>query len=411
MISFRNPQSEIRTRWGLLRLDRLCQTPPVIPPRIGINAHLLSTSPDYRAAGTSRYLRSLLGELRRMDPPEEVWAYLSAAHISEDLLPSGRFVLRPTRWPTWRPSARILWEQSVWPLALRRDRIAVAHGAAHALPVAWSGPSVVTVHDLAFILEPGTFSLRNRAYLAWMVPLAVRRATYVIAVSEATRRDVVRLLGAPADKVVRIHEGVDARYRPYDADTIQAFRLAHGFSGPFILFLGTIEPRKNVERLVDAYLELRRRGCTQWPLVLAGSVRPGSERIRQRVVAAGLDDVVHFVGFVPEKEMPLWYNSAGLFVFPSLYEGFGLPALEALACGTPVVASNRSSIPEVVEEAGVLVDPTDVTSIADGMQRVLEASGLRQRLRAVGPGQAQKFTWHSAATQTLDVYRAALDQP
>lgn len=379
--------------------------------RIGINAHLLSTSSTYRAAGTNQYVAALLGALRGIEPPEEIWAYLSAVHIPVDLQPSERFVLRRSRWPTWRPAVRVLWEQSVWPALLRRDGIDVAHGVANVLPIAWSGPSVVTIHDLSFLLEPGTFPRSNRAYLAWMVALATRRADRIIAVSESTRRDVIRLLGAPPEKVERVYEAADARYQPRQENELAAFRQAHRLEAPFILFLGTVEPRKNVVRLIDAYAELRRRGCTNWPLVIAGGVRPGNEGVRGHAIAAGLGDVVRFVGFIPEMEKPLWYNCACLFVYPSLYEGFGIPVLEALACGTPVVASDRSSIPEVVGEAGVLVDPTEVLSIAEGMQRVLEDSRLRERLRSAGPPQASKFNWRRAAEETLGVYRAAVDRP
>lgn len=380
---------------------------PVV--RYGINAHLVSTARSYRAAGTSRYLTSLLREFAETPRDEEIWAYLNDENVPAGFRSREGFVLARSRWPTYRPAARILWEQGAWPFLLRKDRMALAHGPAQVLPLAWMGPSVVTIHDLAFMIDSSTFRMRSPTYLRAMVTLAVRRATRIITVSEWTRKDVIRLLGADPERVVSVHNGVDPDYRVIDdRRAIEAFRRGHGLDGPFILYLGTIEPRKNLIRLIDAYVEIRRRGHTEWPLVLAGGMGPLHGPIREHAAATGLSERdLRFAGFVPAEEMPLWYNSAGLFVYPSQYEGFGLPALEALSCGTPVVTSNRSSLPEVVGDAGVLVDPLSVTAIADGMQRVIEDHTLRERLVQNGLVQARRFSWRTAAEQTLNVYRAA----
>ncbi|MBI4214159.1 MAG: glycosyltransferase family 4 protein [Chloroflexi bacterium] len=380
--------------------------------RFGINAHLVSTAQSYRAAGTSRYLTHLLAEFSAAPCDEEVWAYLSDRHVPHGLVPNEHLVLARSRWPTYRPAVRLLWEQAAWPVLLRKDRIALAHGPAQVLPLAWSGPSVVTVHDLAFMVDSTTFRRRSPTYLRVMVALAAKRASRIIAVSEWTRKDVIRLLGVRPEKVVCVYEGADSRHRPIeDLNALEAFRQDHGLSRPFILYLGTIEPRKNLIRLIDAYVELRRRGCIEFPLVLAGGMGPLHEPIRAHAAATGLGpEDLRFVGFVPEEEKPLWYNSASLFVYPSQYEGFGLPALEALSCGTPVLTSNRSSLPEVIGEAGMLVDPLDVAAIADGIQRLLEDQRLRERLGAAGLAQAKRFSWQAAARQTLDVYRSAAGQ-
>jgi glycosyltransferase involved in cell wall biosynthesis len=239
-----------------------------------------------------------------------------------------------------------------------------------------------------------------------MAAFAAARADRIIAISEATRQDIIRHLRVPADRVERIYCGVESRFQPVENGQLRDFREQRGLERGFILYLATIEPRKNLIRLIDAYAELRRRGATDRPLVLAGGPGWGVESIVRHVHEAGVEDSVRFVGFVPEPEMPLWYNAADLFVYPSEYEGFGLPALEALACGTPVVASNRSSLPEVVGDAGVLVDPTDTGAMADAMQRVLEDERLQSRLSAAGPEQARPFTWRRMAEETLAVYRA-----
>jgi glycosyltransferase involved in cell wall biosynthesis len=242
-----------------------------------------------------------------------------------------------------------------------------------------------------------------------MARSAARRADRIIAISESTRQDVIRFFRAAPERVRAIHLGVDSRFTPRrDRAELAAFRAARGLPDEFILYLGTIEPRKNLVRLIDAYAELRRRGAAHVPLVLAGGPGWHDEPIFERAAQAGLGDALRFAGFVPDEELPLWYNAAALFVYPSEYEGFGLPPLEALACGTPVVASNRSSLPEVMGEAAVLVDPSRSSAIADGIQQVLEDDALRARLASAGPEQARLFTWDSMANKTLSVYRMVM---
>jgi glycosyltransferase involved in cell wall biosynthesis len=375
--------------------------------RIGINAQKLSTSESYHAAGSSRYVYSLLRELRTLDPAEPIVAYLGDVDPPDDLAPTDRFRTRRAGWPTHRPSVRIAWEQLVLPRRLHHDAITLLHGSVNALPLAWRGPSVVTILDLTFMLLPEAFNRANRLYLRWMAAFAAARADRIITISEATRQDVINHLRVPAERVERIYCGVESRFRPLDdGRALRELRDRWGLGDGFILYLATIEPRKNLIRLIDAYAELRRRGATKLPLVLAGGPGWGVDMIVRRVHETGMEQSVRFVGFVPEPEMPLWYNAADLFVYPSEYEGFGLPPLEALACGTPVVASNRSSLPEVVGEAGILVDPTDTVAMADAMQRVLEDERLQSRLSTAGPTRARPFTWRRMAEETLGVYRA-----
>jgi glycosyltransferase involved in cell wall biosynthesis len=378
-------------------------------PRIGVNAQLLALGASYHSAGSSRYLYSLLRELRALDAPEEVLAYLRPAHLPPDLQPTERFRPRYSHWPTERAAARIVWEQLAFPGQLRDDGVDLLHGGINALPLGWRGRSVVTILDLSFIAMPWAFKPGNRVYLRVMTQLAARRARSIIAISESTRRDVIRWLRAPAEHVHAIHCGVEERFAPVqDQSQVEAFRQAHDLPEQFILYLGTIEPRKNLLRLLEAYASLRRRGATTWPLVLAGGRGWGYEPVFERAAREDLRDTVRFAGFVTEDEKPLWYNAATLFVYPSEYEGFGLPPLEALACGTPVVTSDRSSIPEVTGEAAMLVDPTQPNAIADGMQRVIDDESLRQRLSSAGPAQARPFTWRRMAEATLAVYREAM---
>lgn len=376
------------------------------PSRIAINAQKVSTSQSYHAAGSSRYVFNLLRELRDQAPPEEFVAYLSDTLLPGELAERERFLVRQTNWPTHIPAVRIAWEQIVLPHQLKRDRVTLFHGAINALPVAWTGPSVVTILDLTFLLMPHAFNRRNRAYLHWMVRHTARRADQIITISDATRHDVVHLLGAEPQRVTRVHCGVDERFKPMRGTAVlDAFRRKRGLPDRFILYLGTIEPRKNLIRLIDAYLDLRRDGRIDLPLILAGGSGWRNDDISKRIADAGPQSGVFRVGYVPEEDLALWYNAADLFVYVSEYEGFGLPPLEALACGTPVVASNCSSIPEVVGNAAMLVDPTDVDSIADGMRQVLDDRVLHAHLSAAGPERASSFTWKRMAEETLAIYR------
>jgi glycosyltransferase involved in cell wall biosynthesis len=387
--------------------------PPAGDVRIAINAQKLSTRQSFHAAGSSRYVFNLLKELRLLGAPEHILAYLANdVDLPAELRPTDRFRVRVAGVPTVHPAVRVAWEQLAFSRALRHDGVTLLHGPINALPLSWTGRSVVTILDLTFLLLPAAIRRASRTYLRWMVRFAARHASRVITISESTRRDVIRLLGVPPERVTRVYCGVDERFHPID-DTrrIEEFRSSLGLPNEFILYLGTIEPRKNLIRLIDAYAELRRRRATSLPLILAGGRGWGDHEIVRRAEETGLGDQIRFAGFVPEEQIPLWYNAATVFTYPSEYEGFGLPPLEALACGVPVVASNSSSLPEVLGDAAVLVDPASVGAIADGIQRALDDDALRSTLVTRGLDRAGTFSWRRMAEETLSVYRSVLAQP
>jgi glycosyltransferase involved in cell wall biosynthesis len=266
---------------------------------------------------------------------------------------------------------------------------------------------VITVHDLSFLFFPQNFRAMNRIYLKTLTRLSVRRARRIIAVSESTRRDLVHQYGLPPAKVDVVYNGVDAAFRPLPTTEVAAFRRRAGLPDRFLLFVGTLEPRKNVARLIEAYARLPEG---RPPLLLVGGKGWLYDEIFARVEELNLTHEVRHVGYVPATELPLWFNAAELFVYPSLYEGFGLPALEAMACGTAVVASSASSLPEVVGEAGRLADPFDTEALSSAMSQVLTHQEQREELREAGLKQAQAFTWPKAARQTVGTYRQALGQ-
>ena len=367
---------------------------------VGVNAHLLSLAESYRSAGINWYIHNLLRHLPEASPEIAYTIFLSDRHYSG--VPG--LQLRRSRLPTHRPAVRILWEQVLQPWAANRAGVDLLHGPAFVGPLASACPFVITVHDLSFLFYPQGFRPLNRIYLQFLTRLSARRARRVIAVSHSTKRDLVQHYGLLPDKVDVIHNGVDASFRSLPVDQVAAFRARAGLPDRFVLFVGTLEPRKNVARLIEAYARLPKE---RPPLMLVGGKGWLYDDIFARVEALNLSDEVHFVGYVPAEDLPCWYNAAELFVYPSLYEGFGLPPLEAMACGTAVITSTASSLPEVVGEAGLLVDPVEPAALAMAMEQVLSDRELRETVRAAGQVRAQSFSWEKTARCTVDSYRRA----
>jgi len=371
--------------------------------RIGLNAHLLSQGDSYRSAGINGYIWQLLHHLPAASSDLRYTAYLREAFSPPDGI-----VLQRSKWDTRHPWRRILWEQARLPLLARSH--ALVHGLAYAVPLAAPCPTVVTIHDLSFMRFPDAFRPANRIYLSWMTRKAARRSARIVAVSESTRRDVIRFCDVPADRVVAIPNGVTAEFCPADSSEVRAFRERKGLPERFMLFLGTLEPRKNLVRLLEAYDIWRRRKRSDVKLVVAGAKGWFYDQIFSRCVELGLQDHVLFPGFIPPADLPWWYRAAELFVYPSLFEGFGLPVLEAMACGTPTITSDVSSLPEVAGDAALLVDPTDTQALAAAFERVLDDPIVARDLGQAGIVQAGLFSWARTALATVAVYRAVLGE-
>jgi glycosyltransferase involved in cell wall biosynthesis len=261
---------------------------------------------------------------------------------------------------------------------------------------------------LSFLRYPEAFRPWNRCYLSRFTALSARRARRVIAISESTKRDVVDLLGVPADRVDVVYCGTDESFHPLPAAAVDHFRRERALPERFILFLGTLEPRKNVQALVRAYGRWHAAEPGIPKLVVGGGKGWYYDQIFTEVEALGLAGEVIFPGYIGQEELPLWYNAADLFVYPSRFEGFGLPVLEAMACGTPVVTSSVSSLPEVAGDAALLVPPDDEAQLIDAMRRALGDKALRQEMRAKGQTHAATFTWERTARQTVAAYERAL---
>jgi glycosyltransferase involved in cell wall biosynthesis len=271
-------------------------------------------------------------------------------------------------------------------------------------------PSVITIHDLGFRHFPEAHTPRQRWYLEAGTRWSAHAATSIICVSEATARDLQHAYGTPTEKIHVIHEAAASRPQTLGKENVAAVRAALGLRRPFALFLGTIQPRKNLQRLMEAYAALASQHDLQWDLVLAGNLGWLSESLLALPNALGLADRIHFTGYISEDERVALLQAADFFCFPSLYEGFGLPVLEAQQMGVPVMTSNNSSLPEVAGDAALLVDPNDIEAMAAAMLRLSQDESLRQELIAAGFENVRRFSWDKAAAETLAVLEAAAAQ-
>ncbi|HUT61565.1 MAG TPA: glycosyltransferase family 1 protein [Phycisphaerae bacterium] len=267
--------------------------------------------------------------------------------------------------------------------------------------------TVVTVHDVFAWSIPGHSTRADTLIYRHWLPRVLPRVDAVITVSQASKADIVRHLGVPADKVHVTYEGVGHSYTRASVEQVSKVRAEYGLPDGYLLFVGSVEERKNLSRLLQACAQLWATGERR-PLVVVGARRWKYSQILQTVQDLDLESRVHFPGHVPEADLPALYSGADLFIFPSLYEGFGLPPLEAMACGTPVVCSNAASLPEVVGDAAITVDPYDVEALADAMHRVLSDPDLAHDLRRRGLERAAGFTWEQTARKTVEVYREVL---
>lgn len=376
------------------------------PIRIGLNAHLLSRSQSYRGAGISWYIYNLLTYLAQVSP--DFFHYY--AFLGDRVFQTSKMTLQFSRLPTQYPVARILWEQFIQPVALRRAGVDLLHALAFVAPIMAAPPFVVTLYDLSFLRYPEAFRPFNRWYLTHFTTHSVKHARAVIAISESTRQDVINFLGVSPERVHTIYCGVDQNFRPLPAADIEAFKTKHHLPNQFILFLGTLEPRKNVDGLIRAYAQWRTCDPKAPPLVIAGGKGWYYQTIFEGVERLNLTDAIRFPGYIPPNELPLWYNAATLFVYPSHFEGFGLPVLEAMACGTPVITSTVSSLPEVAGRDGTacLVDPTDSEALAETMAGLMGDPAWQALLSERGRLRAARFRWDKTAEETVAVYKKVL---
>lgn len=352
--------------------------------------------------GIGTYTQNLLRHLARLDGETE---YVLLCHerdlgVGGQLGPNFRTVLEPSANYSIREQFHVPW-------VLRRERPDVFHSPHYVLPPAVRCRSVVTIHDCIHLMFPQYLPSRAAyVYAKASMWSAARRSSRILTVSEASKRDLLRFFDVPPDKIVVVYNAIDDRFSatPVEEDVARV-RERYQLDHEFVLYVGNVKPHKNLVRLIEAFDRLRRRGFDDLKLLIIGDEISKLPALRRAVHQYKLHKHVRFLGFLPADTLAVLYRLAAVFVFPSLYEGFGLPPLEAMASGTPVVTSNVSSLPEVVGDAAMLIDPYDVESIVDGIRRVLSEPALANELRARGIQRAREFSWERSVARTKELYQ------
>ncbi len=364
--------------------------------RIGIDARLMFHQP----AGISRYTGHLLHAMAKLNKTDEFIIFQHRKHRLP-LITQANF-----RRSTLYTPVHHRFEQFLLPVELARFSLDLLHSTDFIPPLYSTTPAVITVHDLAFLHWPHFLTTDSAAYYG-QIDRAVKHARHIIVPSESTQKDLTRLLGVPEDKISVIYEAADPSFQPLPlAATRREVMQQYNIPEAYILIVGTIEPRKNVNGLLHAFHHLRTKyNLTDVGLVIAGSHGWLYEEIMETVSKLGLQKSTYFLGRVPDENLRKLYVGARCLIHPAHYEGFGLPPLEAMACGTPTIVSNISSLPEVVGDAALLVDPNNPEEIAVALQRLLTNPELHAELRAKGLQRAHCFSWEMAAQSTLEVYR------
>ncbi len=362
--------------------------------RIGIDIHSIGS----HKGGNETYYRELIKELVKIRSEHDFLLYYSSSEVAKYVNASDQFNLKHIF-----PSHRALRIPFSMPRRAYLDNLDLFH-AQFIVPPFLKCKSVTTIPDIAFEHYPQFFSAYQRAWSKVLIRRSAKRADHIITVSEYSKKDLVETYGIREEKITVTHEGAGKEFVPIERqkakdEIARKYRIA----GDFILYLGRLQARKNLMRLVNAYSLVRKAGFNH-RLVLAGQQDSFFQPVLARVRELKLENDISFPGYVAAEDVPTFYNAAEVFVYPSLYEGFGLPLMEAMACGVPVVTSRASSLDEVAGDAAVLVDPLDELSIAEALKNVLNDPELRKRLGQAGLKRSRLFSFERAARQTLDVY-------
>jgi glycosyltransferase involved in cell wall biosynthesis len=366
--------------------------------KIGVEGRTLQG----RRYGVARYLQNLLRELAAIDEENEYVVYLSEPIEPLEFASENLATQLIEGWPS------LSWRHLGLPRAMRSGGIDLHFSPSYFLPLIKVCPYVVVVHDLTFKVHPEWFARDWRMRFGSLFWGAVGRAERIITVSEHSRSDIVRLLGVEPERVTAIPEAADKLFRPVrDEASLREVRSIFGLPPGFVFTVGAIHTRRNLERLIEALSMAREATGVDVFLLIAGTPAPFSPPVDIAGTAerCGLSGRVRHVEYVSDEELLLLYNACGLFAYPSIYEGFGLPVIEAMACGTPVVCSNVTSIPEVAGDAALYFDPEKTEEIAETISLALTDAGLRKRLEMAGPERASLFSWKRTAAETLEVFK------
>lgn len=369
---------------------------------IGIDAR------SYGWTGIGRYVRNLMRELFVLDTENEYTVFLNKENYDTFKAPNERVkkILVDIPWYSFQ-------EQLQFPKALRSQKFDLVHFPHFNIPLVYSKPFVATIHDLTLSFFPGQkmTSMMHRMAYQMTIRHACKKAQGIIAVSKNTKKDIEQLLSVPSEKVDVIYEAVenDTYNANIDLDAVEAIKKKYNIRKPYLMYVGVWRSHKNILGLLSGFAKILERGL-DYQLVITGKADPHYPEVMEKMKELGIEKNVVLPGFVPEEELPVFFKGCELFVFPSFYEGFGLPPLEAMASGCPVVASNTSCMPEILGDAAEFFDPYNHEDIARAMESVLRNRARAMELRTKGLEHVKKFSWKTMARQTLATYYKAIEK-
>jgi len=364
--------------------------------KIAIDASTISTQ-----GGPRTYVLGLLDALLKIDRDNEYLVfYNDPCHLGR--FPRAREIVLPGK----TPLARLWREHVLLPRECRRERVDLLHCPKSAIPYFSPCPTVVTLHDLIPLRHPETEKFAARLYWRLQIPIAARRSSFIITDSEHARREIMADFQVAPGRIRAIMLGFDpAMLARRELDRGVAVRSRYGLPENYILYVGTIQPRKNLGTLIESFNILKKERGLPYKLVIVGRKGWLYDVLFRQINELGLEEEILFTGFVPDEDLPYVYDGARVFAYLSFFEGFGLPPLEAMACGVPVITSDATSLPEVVGDAGFALPPADIRGVADAIWQVVNDDQLHESMRSRGLARARQFSWEAAARETLEIYR------
>jgi glycosyltransferase involved in cell wall biosynthesis len=361
-------------------------------------------------SGVGRYISCLLEEMLPMATDMEFVNYVNSFNEQNYDFPNNNY--RPQPWGSNHASkwVRLLYEYAFLPRQLRKDNLSFFHAPSNLLPMRKACPYIVTIHDMSYFVDTTRYTKSKVFYWQTVTKRTVKLADYIITDSEYSKGDILKFFSFDADKIIPIHIAPHASFKPVDSDLVtDSFLKKYNLKRKrYILNVGTLEPGKNQSRIVQAFHRFLKKTGEDFDLVIVGDKGWLYDDVYRRIERLGLKDRVHITGHIPDEDLVLFYNCALFFIFPSLNEGFGLPVLEAMACGLPVIASHSSALPETAGKAAIFVDPYDVQAIAHTMEDLAGDREQREKYRKKGLERAKKFNWKKTAESTLSVYRMVI---
>jgi len=368
--------------------------------KIGINTSFINLK-----SGIGTYVNNLVQNLQLIqNSSDEYHFYLSKESYDPEYFDEGKNRVYRYNIPQFNSLRKVLWEQVFLPGKVKKSKLDVFHSPAFISPLGLDIPSIVTIHDLAFLKYPDTIIKYKRGFYNYMFNRAIENSAKIITPSDFIKQELLESFECPEDKISVVYEGVSELFTPEnDEEIISQCLTGLKIDKPFLMFTGIIEPRKNLENILMAF---SKSGCDDMLFVIAGKEGWMCESVFEIIQESGLNDRVIITGEISPSVLRVLYSSCIALIFATLYEGFGLPVLEAMACGAPVVTSNRSALPEVAGDAALFVDPENVEEISDAMKRIIDDQGLRNELSQKGFDNIKRFSWKKCAEETSLIYHS-----